>query len=81
MSRVVAVGVHHRPSRSHPRPDRGHRPQEEQADLLDRFIAADLLTVTDLTDAGALPVPADAGKPLPKAITSSTGRCPWALPD
>lgn len=42
--------------------------EQTQADLLDRVMAADRLTVTDLTDAGVLPVPPDARKPLAKVI-------------
>lgn len=40
--------------------------EPEQAELLDKVLAAERITVSDLMEAGVLPVPTEARSPLPK---------------
>jgi antitoxin (DNA-binding transcriptional repressor) of toxin-antitoxin stability system len=47
--------------------------EPDQAQLLDDVMAGERITVSGLTDAGVLPVPATARSPLPKATKKDNG--------
>lgn len=46
--------------------------EAQQAELLDRIVEGPQITVTDLTEAGVLPVPDDARKPSKKSAPQNT---------